>query len=52
VNIATLRVSRQRRGGDAFMVIEVDDPPGDEVSEHIRALDWVRWVRRLDRVTA
>jgi len=52
VNIATLRVSRQRRGGDAFMVIEVDDPPGDEVRDHIRALPWVRWAFRLDKVTS
>lgn len=51
VNIATLRVSRQRRGGDAFMVIEVDDPPGDDVCDHIRALPWVRWAFRLDKVT-
>lgn len=51
VNIATLRVSRQRRGGDAFMVIEVDDPPGDEVCDHIRVLPWVRWAFKLDRVT-
>mgnify|MGYP001574953705 FL=1 len=50
VNIATLRVTRQRRGGDAFMVIEVDEQPGDEVREHIRALSWVRWACRLDKV--
>jgi L-serine dehydratase len=52
VNIATLRVSRQRRGGDAFMVIEVDEPPGDEVRDHIRALPWVRWAFRLDKVAS
>lgn len=51
VNIATLRVSRQQRGGDAFMVIEVDEQPGDEVCEHIRALSWVRWACRLDKVS-
>ena len=51
VNIATLRVSRRRRGGDAFMVIEVDDPPGDEVRDHIRALPWVRSACRLDKVS-
>lgn len=52
VNIATLRVSRQHRGGDAFMVIEVDEQPGEEVREHIRALSWVRWAFRLDKVGA
>jgi L-serine dehydratase len=51
VNIATLRVSRRRRGGDAFMVIEVDEPPSDAVRDAIRALPWVRWAFRLDRVT-
>src|SRR5918999_3044881 len=29
INIATLRLSRKQRGGDAFMVIEVDEPPGE-----------------------
>ena len=52
VNIATLRVSRQHRGGDAFMVIEVDEQPGDIVREHIRALPWVKWSFRLDKVSA
>jgi L-serine dehydratase len=51
VNIATIRVSRRRRGGDAFMVIEVDDPPGEEVGDHIRALPWVRWAYRLEKLT-
>lgn len=51
VNIATIRVSRRRRGGDAFMVIEVDEALGDDVRDHITTLPWVRWVRRLERVT-
>lgn len=52
VNIATLRVSRRRRGGDAFMVIEVDEAPGGDVPDHMRALPWVRWVRTLEKVNA
>ena len=52
LNIATLRLSRQRRGGDAFMVIEIDDSPGTEVRDEIRALPWVRWAFRLDKVSA
>ena len=52
VNIATLRLTRQQRGGDAFMVIEVDQPPGEEVRDAVRALPWVRWAHRLDRVSA
>ena len=51
INIATLRLTRKARGGDAFMVIEVDDEPGEHVREHIWALPWVRWAFRLDKVT-
>jgi L-serine dehydratase len=50
INIATLKLTRKQRGGDAFMVIECDDPPGEEVRDEIRALAWVRWAMRLDKV--
>jgi len=50
INIATLRLTRKERGGDAFMVIECDEPPGEGVRDEIGGLDWVRWVRRLDKV--
>lgn len=50
INIATLRLTRRRRGGDAFMVIEVDEPPGEDVRDAIRGLPWVRWAYRLDKV--
>ena len=52
INIATLRLTRQQRGGDAFMVIEVDEPPDASVRDGIRALAWVRWAHRLDKVSA
>ncbi len=52
VNIATLRLTRKQRGGDAFMVIEVDDAPSEAVRDAIRALPWVRWAFRLDKVAA
>jgi L-serine dehydratase len=52
LNIATLRLSRKHKGGDALMVIEVDEPPGAEVRDEIRALPWVRWVHRLEKVSA
>ena len=51
INIATLRLTRKQRGGDAFMVIECDDSPGEGVRDEIRSLEWVRWARRLDRVS-
>ncbi|HEX6058248.1 MAG TPA: L-serine ammonia-lyase, iron-sulfur-dependent subunit beta [Gemmatimonadaceae bacterium] len=52
LNIATLRLSRKERGGDAFMVIETDEAPGESVRDAIRALPWVRWAFRLDKVSA
>lgn len=52
LNIATLRLSRKKRGGDAFMVIEVDDVADERVRDEIRALPWVRWAYRLDKVGA
>ncbi|HEX6631999.1 MAG TPA: L-serine ammonia-lyase, iron-sulfur-dependent subunit beta [Gemmatimonadaceae bacterium] len=52
LNIATLKLSRKQRGGDAFMVIEVDDMPSETVRDEIRALSWVRWAFRLDKVSA
>ena len=51
-NIATLRLTRKERGGDAFMVIEVDEQPGENVRDDIRKLTWVRWTHRLDKVSA
>lgn len=52
INIATLRLTRKQRGGDAFMVIEADERPGEDVRDAIRALPWVRWAFRLDKVSA
>ena len=52
INIATLRLTRKQRGGDAFMVIEVDEPPPDGVADAIEALPWVHWAYRLDKVSA
>ena len=50
VNIATLRLTRKHRGGDAFMVIEVDDPAADNAVADLKALPWVRWVHRIEKV--
>ncbi|HEV2641455.1 MAG TPA: L-serine ammonia-lyase, iron-sulfur-dependent subunit beta [Candidatus Elarobacter sp.] len=50
INIATLKLTRRQRGGDAFMVIECDDNPGEGVRDEIRSLAWVRWAMRLDKV--
>jgi L-serine dehydratase len=34
------------------MVIEVDEQPDEKVRTDIRALSWVRWAFRLDKVSA
>ena len=52
LNIATLRLTRKERGGDAFMVIEIDEAPDEHVRDALRALPWVRWAFRLDKVSA
>ena len=52
LNIATLKLTRKARGGDAFMVIEIDDVPSEDVRDEIRKLPWVRWAFRLDKVSA
>jgi L-serine dehydratase len=52
INIANLRLTRKERGGDAFMVIEVDDAANESVRDRIRSLAWVRWAFRLDKVSA
>jgi L-serine dehydratase len=52
LNIATLRLTRKERGGDAFMVIELDELPDEKARDDIRALPWVRWAYRLDKVSA
>src|ERR1041385_2489583 len=52
INIANLRLTRKKRGGDAFMVIELDEHPDDIVRDHIRTLPWVRWAYLLEKVAA
>ncbi|MFL5563320.1 MAG: L-serine ammonia-lyase, iron-sulfur-dependent subunit beta [Gemmatimonadaceae bacterium] len=52
INIATLRLTRKARGGDAFMVIEVDEMPSTNLRDRIRSLPWVKWAFRLDKVSA
>jgi L-serine dehydratase len=52
VNIANLKLTRKQRGGDAFMVIDLDDPPQDSALSEIRALSWVKLAMGLDKVSA
>ena len=52
LNIATLRLTRKERGGDAFMVIELDEAANEKALEDIATLRWVRWVACLEKVAA
>ena len=52
VNIANLKLTRKQRGGDAFMVIDLDDPPETTALAEIRALSWVKLAMGLDKVSA
>ncbi|MGH7587023.1 MAG: ACT domain-containing protein, partial [Gemmatimonadota bacterium] len=51
VNIAFLEVSREKRGRDATMIIQSDQPIPDEVVEAVQQFEWVRFARRLQKVT-
>lgn len=50
VNLATIRVSRRQKGGDAIHVYELDSPPAESSVDRIRALRAVKTVRVVDRV--
>lgn len=50
VNLATLRVSRQRKGGEAIHVYELDSPPETAATERIAQLGAVKTVRVVERV--
>jgi L-serine dehydratase len=51
VNIAFLEVSREKRGREATMLIQADHAIPDEVLARVQAFDWVRYARRLRKVT-
>ena len=52
VNIANLRLTRKQRGGDAFMVIDLDDAPPAKVLDEVCGLAWVTWALALEKVSA
>jgi L-serine dehydratase len=51
VNIAFLEVGREKRGREATMIVQTDQPIPDAVVEAIHSFDWVRFARRLQKVT-
>jgi L-serine dehydratase len=50
VNLATMRVDRTGRHKDALMTIECDEPIDDDVLAAIRGFEWLRWVRRVEKI--
>ena len=47
VNIATFNLGRDKAGGDAIALIEIDDAISDEVLEQLRGLEQVTQAKRL-----
>lgn len=50
VNLATIRVSRRQKGGEAIHVYELDSPPDRQAVDRINALKAVKTVRVVERV--
>ena len=50
VNVATLRVSRRRKGGDAIHVYELDAPPAADIATTLAGFPAVKHVRLVPRV--
>ncbi len=49
-NIATIKVSRRQKGGDAIHIYELDQPASQNAFEVIRAIPAVRSLRSIPRV--
>ncbi len=50
INIAFLKVERQKIGEEAIMIIETDQPVTRELSVKIASLPWVRWSRIVPKL--
>lgn len=50
INIAFLRVERDKRGGNAIMIIETDNNVAPEILEAFEDYPWVQWVRQVPKV--
>lgn len=51
VNLATMRVSRRRKGGDAIHIYELDSPPTEAALERILARKAIKTGRVIERVS-
>lgn len=50
INIATLRVKRNARGGQAIMILETDQPLPAPLTQSLESLPWVHWARTIPRL--
>jgi L-serine dehydratase len=50
LNIATMRVARRVRGGEAMSTIELDQAPSQAVMAELAALPEVLWARRINKL--
>ena len=50
-NVATMRVSRRQKGGDAIHIYELDEPPSEAALAAVRSVPAIRIVRAVDRVS-
>lgn len=51
INIAFLEVSREKRGGEATLIVETDHAIPEELIARVQRYEWVRFARRLQKVT-
>lgn len=51
VNIAFLEVKRKKRGGEATMIVQTDQAIPPSVIDRVESFAWVRFARRLQKVT-
>jgi L-serine dehydratase len=49
-NIASIRVSRRQKGGEAIHIYELDSPPAPSALEALRAVPAVRTLRSIPRI--
>jgi len=52
MNLATIRVDRTGRGGQALMTIETDQEIPDDLFQNLHDRSWVHWIRNVHRLNA
>ncbi|TLN19228.1 L-serine ammonia-lyase, iron-sulfur-dependent, subunit beta [bacterium] len=50
INVAFFNVARDQRGGQAIMIVEMDQPAPEALVKYIQGLTWVQAVRKIARL--